>query len=82
MTSTTKSYRELLAQRAQLETDIAAARAAERRAALQQIRHIMTEYAITTAELRGRLMPGDSVTPKYRDPVTGTTWSGRGRSPR
>jgi DNA-binding protein H-NS len=87
MTSITKSYLELLAQRAQLEADIAAARATERRAALTQIRRIMEEHGITPVELDGMLRGGKrgpraSAVPKYRDPATGTTWSGRGRTPR
>ncbi|MBK3786995.1 H-NS histone family protein [Paraburkholderia aspalathi] len=80
------SYLQLLAQRAQLDADIAAARAAERRAAIEQIRNQMTEYGITAAELderRGRhRVPASQLAPRYRDPVSGATWSGRGRPPR
>jgi DNA-binding protein H-NS len=82
-----KSYRELLTQRVQLDADIAAAAALERRAAVKHIREIMAEFRITVAELggpRGR-KPGmrrPLAAPKYCDPATGKTWNGRGRTPR
>ena len=79
------SYRDLLALRAQLDADIAAARAAERRTAIEQIRNAMTEYGITVVELRrfyGRHKTRPRLPPKYRDPATGATWSGWGRPPR
>jgi DNA-binding protein H-NS len=82
--SVVKSYRELLAQRAQVDAEIAAARAAKRRAALQQIRQIMIEYGITTAELEGRRRKkrGPRVSPasKHRDSVTGNPGSGRNKT--
>ncbi|MCI0151928.1 H-NS histone family protein [Paraburkholderia sediminicola] len=81
-----KSYLQLLELRVQLDADIAAARAVERRAAIDQIRNHMVEYGITAAELdqtRGRhRVPGSQVAPRYRDPISGETWSGRGKMPR
>ncbi|CAE6844666.1 DNA-binding protein Bv3F [Paraburkholderia nemoris] len=79
-----RSYRELLAQRAQLDADIAAARALERRAAIAQIRSAMTEYGITVAALGrsyGRRRTRVPLAPKYRNPATGAIWSGQGRPP-
>ncbi|WP_425428790.1 H-NS family nucleoid-associated regulatory protein [Caballeronia novacaledonica] len=43
----------------------------------------MREYGISLNELMGR-KPGaqpDEPSAKYRDPVSGLTWSGRGRTP-
>jgi DNA-binding protein H-NS len=80
------SYQELLRQRFQLEADIAAARAAERRAAIAQIRRLMCEHRLTTRDVlpgraarRARPQQGPAL---YQDPVSGAIWSGRGRPPR
>ncbi|MEW6343522.1 MAG: H-NS histone family protein [Pseudomonadota bacterium] len=80
------SYQQLLDQRAQLEADIAAARATERREAIVQIRRLMSEHHISTHEIlprraarRARALEGAVL---YQDPVSGATWSGRGRPPR
>ncbi|WP_235028253.1 H-NS histone family protein [Caballeronia choica] len=67
---------------------MAEAREKETRLALIEIVQKMREYKITLHELVGRKAPAvsDSGEPeslvKYRDPVTGATWSGRGRAPR
>jgi DNA-binding protein H-NS len=80
------SYQELLRQRLQLEADIAAARAAERRAVIAQIRRLMCEYRLTTRDVlpgraarRAHAQQGPA---RYQDPVSGAIWSGRGRPPR
>ena len=81
-----KSYRELLAQRAQLDHEIEVLRRAERTGVIERIRAMMGEYQITPAELderRDRRVGLRSpAAPKYRDPITGQTWSGRGKLPR
>ncbi len=81
-----KSYRELLAQRAQLDHEIEVLRHAERTGVLEKIHAMMSEYLITPAELderRDRRFGSRSpAAPKYLDPVTGQTWSGRGKLPR
>ncbi|SAL81581.1 histone family protein nucleoid-structuring protein H-NS [Caballeronia arvi] len=43
----------------------------------------MREYDISLSELTGRSSAELrlDVHPKYRDPVSGATWSGRGRAP-
>src|SRR5580698_8543922 len=82
------TYRELLAQRAELEKQIEEARAEEFTAVVVDIKQKMADYGITLAELgigSGRTKspkPHASVAPKYRDPITGATWSGRGKPPR
>ncbi|RZT98135.1 H-NS family nucleoid-associated regulatory protein [Rivibacter subsaxonicus] len=92
------TYQELLAQRAtleqqqaELERQIADARRAERAGVLAQIKSLMAQHGVTLAELggagakaaRGAKPAGTSkVAPKYRNAVTGDTWSGRGLKPK
>lgn len=81
------TYKELLVQKAWLERQLEAARAKELEVAIQQVRQIVTEYGLTAEDVglaprRGRRKAKkSSVGPKYRDPKTGATWSGRGRAP-
>lgn len=86
MAYTSPHVAELLAQHNALEKQLAEAREKETRLALIEIVQKMREYKITLHELVGRKAPADSGEPeslvKYRDPVTGATWSGRGRAPR
>ena len=82
------TYHELLAQRSELEKQIEQAREEEFTAVVADIKQKMADYNITLVELGiggDRAKPGKprSVVPaKYRDPVTGATWSGRGKPPR
>ena len=85
------SYRELLAQREKLEKQIEEAKAREYAEVLNEIKQKMSDYGITLAELGagGRTKavkaagrPRAGVAPKYRDPESGSTWSGRGKPPR
>lgn len=79
------SYKDLLAQLAQLDAAIAAARTAEREGALKQIRSIMAEFEISATELQtppaAKRRKRRPLTHQYRDPNTGATWSGWGRPP-
>src|SRR6201996_4237985 len=84
------SYKELLAQREKLEKQIEEAKEREYAEVLNEIKQKMADYGITLAELGGgrgakhakvaRARTG--VAPKYRDPDSGNTWSGRGKPPR
>ncbi len=83
------TYRELLAQRNALDEQMAEARQAEVGAAIAQIRELMTQYELTVDDLaprrrgrpKGAAAEKSTVAPKYLDPKTGATWSGRGRAP-
>ncbi|WP_028219254.1 H-NS histone family protein [Paraburkholderia oxyphila] len=80
------TYKELKAQLAELQGQVTAARQAEYQAVLEDIRIKVAEYGFTEQEIFGRRRGGDraqkSVAPaKYRDPMSGATWSGRGRAP-
>ena len=84
------SYRELLAQREKLEKQIEEAKAREYAEVLNEIKQKMSDYGISLAELGGTRAktvkaasrPRAGVAPKYRDPDSGSTWSGRGKPPR
>ncbi|GJH26292.1 H-NS family nucleoid-associated regulatory protein [Caballeronia novacaledonica] len=74
---------QLRAQQEALDRQLAEAKERETRHALREIVQKMREYGITLNELMGR-KPGEQQsepTVKYRDPLSGATWSGRGRAP-
>ncbi|QXW20180.1 H-NS histone family protein (plasmid) [Comamonas aquatica] len=81
------SYKELLAQRAQLDEQIAAQRKEELADAIQKVRSIVAEYDLTADDVfsstRGakKSTAGSKVAPKFRNPETGATWTGRGKPP-
>ena len=81
----------LLAQKAELDKQIAKAKAEEKAAVLAQMRSAMEQYGITPEDLftttkRGRKAGSADagerkpVAPKYRN-ETGETWTGRGKQP-
>ncbi|MEX3630008.1 MAG: H-NS histone family protein [Burkholderia sp.] len=79
----TKSYPELLAERAALEEKIARARSDERGAAIETVKQLMRDFNISVNELGGRRgpKPAGRQPAKYQDPESGKTWSGRGKAP-
>lgn len=81
------TYKELIAQRDELERQIANARASELSEAVSQARSLIAEYGLTQQDVfpTRASMPRKSTGPvaaKYRDPATGATWSGRGKPPK
>jgi DNA-binding protein H-NS len=83
------TYQELLAQKAELERKIENARKQELAEAITKIKALMAQYNITLADLGGKSPSGKSasgkaskIAPKYRNPATGETWTGRGRQPK
>jgi DNA-binding protein H-NS len=80
------SYKQLTAQLEKLHKEVAAAREKEIVEAIEAIKAQIVEYDITPEELgfstpragnaRKRPLP-----PRYHNPKTGDTWSGRGRAP-
>jgi DNA-binding protein H-NS len=79
----------MLAQQAELQRKIAAAQANARAEAIAKVRSMMAEYGLTPADLGSRTgsilrhaTTGRKVDPKYRNPATGETWTGRGLQPR
>lgn len=81
------TYQELLQQREALSLQIEAARKKEISDAVARVRAIVTEYGLKPDDVFGKRrghsgLAGVKVAPKYRDPATGKTWTGRGKAPR
>jgi DNA-binding protein H-NS len=77
-------YKDLLAQKEQLEKLIAEAHKKEAGAALERVREAVAEFGFTPEDVFGKRRGNTrrAAAPKYRNPETGETWSGRGRAPR
>ncbi|MGY2492240.1 H-NS histone family protein [Cupriavidus sp. CP313] len=87
------TYQELLAQKQALEAQIEEARTTEVASVINRIRELMAQYGLSPEDIapqRRRGRPARTVSasaekaplpPKYMDPKTGKTWSGRGRAP-
>ncbi len=83
------NLQELLAQREALEKQIAQQRQAEASDALNKVRELVKEFGLTESDIFGKgkaagstKSAGKKVAPKYRDPATGNTWTGRGIAPK
>ncbi len=81
------SLSELLAQKSALDRAIQEARAADKAAAVARVRELMSEHGLSVADLAAKATAktggtGKKVAPKYRDPVSGATWTGRGLKPK
>jgi len=85
------SYKELLKQREALEQAIATAREQELSEAISKARDLVAEFGLTVQDIfpsgrgaskSGNKSSGAKVAPKYRDPVTGQSWTGRGKAPK
>ncbi|WP_432260418.1 H-NS histone family protein [Cupriavidus sp. TMH.W2] len=90
------TYKQLIAEKEALEAQLVEVRANEVAGVVEKIRTLMAEYELTVDDItpkrrRGR-PAGDgggkvagkaklTLPPKYLDPKTGKTWSGRGRAP-
>jgi len=77
---------QLLAQKAALEAQIEAARKAEYAEAIAHVKALVATHGLTAQDIfggakRGRKASG-SVAPKYKDPISGATWTGRGKAPK
>jgi DNA-binding protein H-NS len=83
------TLQELLAQKAAIEKQIIETQRQERTDAIARVRALMAEYGLSAADIVGktaappaRKQEGRKVEPKYRNPDTGETWSGRGLQPK
>jgi len=80
------TYSELQAQIAELTRQAEAARSNELANAKVQIAAIMKEYGLTASDLgsgsKAKVSKvSGTVAAKYKDPVSGASWTGRGRAP-
>jgi DNA-binding protein H-NS len=80
------SYKELLEQRQALEEKINEARRRETKDAISRVKAIMAEFELTPEDIfpaakKSKGSTTAKVAPKYKNPLTNETWTGRGRSP-
>ena len=79
------SYQELMVQIEGLKRQAEDARKQEMAGAIAEIKSIMTKFGIDPSDLfpgrGGKTKRVNSGVVKYRDPVSGQGWSGRGRRP-
>jgi DNA-binding protein H-NS len=80
---------ELLRQQQALNAQIEEARRSEVASAVAKVRELVQQYALTTNDVfpggsggRRRSRVLGKVAPKYRDPTSGKTWTGRGKAPK
>jgi len=79
------TYQELKAQAEALLKQAEVARRAEIASVVAEIQARMKEFGITLDDLKGGVKKAKAraaVAAKYRNPVTGESWSGRGRTPK
>ncbi|MBN3815585.1 H-NS histone family protein [Paraburkholderia sp. Se-20369] len=91
MAGNKRTYSDVKAQIDALQAEAEALRAEEINAVIADVRAKVVEYGLTEQDVFGRKRTprakGAPATksasvPKYRDPKTGETWSGKGRAPR
>ncbi len=80
---------ELLKKREELDSEIDALRKQEKGEAKAKIRVMIETYGLTAQDVFPDLYPKGrgqrekiQVKAKYRDPATGSTWTGRGKPPK
>lgn len=86
---TDMSFEDLLALKNRVDERVNALQMEKRSEALAKARDIVNSYGLTLEEVfaaqRARrgdsLVVGKKVAPKYRNPETGVTWTGRGKTP-
>lgn len=77
------SYQQLLAQKEELDRQIAKAQKAESADALSTVRRLIKEFGFTAQQVfpwEADIKPKVAV--KYYDPNTGSKWTGRGKPPK
>ncbi|WP_423194654.1 H-NS histone family protein [Cupriavidus sp. H18C2] len=87
------TYKQLMAEKAALEAKLSEARAEEVAGVIAKIQELMADYGLSVEDIAGKrrrgrpakngssTAPKTPLPPKYMDPKTGNTWSGRGRAP-
>lgn len=79
---------ELIKQKEALEAKIASVRQTELADAINKVKTLIAEHKLTQQDVFGGSKRGPKaagakkVAPKYRDPATGSTWTGRGKAPK
>lgn len=82
----TADYKTLLQQRSELEAQIAEALGREKQQAIAQVRAAVEQYGLTQDDVfsaaKAKAASARVGAPKFRNPETGATWTGRGKPPR
>ena len=82
------TYKELLKQQEALALQVEEARKREISDTVTKVRQMVSEFGLTERDIfpsgrkSGGTRTGGKVAPKYRDPATGQTWTGRGKAPK
>ena len=83
------TLKEIDAQLAALQAQREELRKSELKTAVDKVRGLVAEYGLTESDVfppargtRSVSTAGTKVAPKYRDPETGATWTGRGKAPK
>ena len=83
------TLKDLLAQRVALEKQISELRVSEMADAIAKIHSLIEEFGLTqediftrTSSAKARKTSVNKVAAKYRDPISGNEWSGRGLAPK
>lgn len=84
------SLSDLIAQKEAVERQIRDAQSSARAGAVVEVRKLMAEHGLTAVDIvsaskakaKVGARTGSKVAPKFRDPATGSTWTGRGLKPK
>lgn len=83
------TLKQLLAEKVALEQKITEVRAAEMAEAIGKIHALIDEYELKqedifarTSSAKSRKTSSAKMPAKYRDPISGASWSGQGRAPK
>lgn len=82
MNNKVNTLAELLEQKAALEKQIKQQQSKQRKRILTDIVASMQKHNISLADIENQLSAPTSIAPKYCNPKTGATWSGRGKRPK
>jgi DNA-binding protein H-NS len=83
-------YEEIQSKIEELKAQAEMVKREEKQQAIDMARAMIQSFGITAKDLgldkapkaKTGPRPGQKVVPKYRDPLSGATWSGRGKTPR
>jgi DNA-binding protein H-NS len=83
-------YEEIQSKIEELKAQAEMVKREEKQQAIDMARAMIQSFGITAKDLgldkapksKTGPKPGNKVSPKYRDPASGATWSGRGKTPK
>jgi DNA-binding protein H-NS len=83
-------YEEIQAKIADLQAQAEVVKREEKQQAIEACKAMIASYGVTAKDLgldkapklKAGPKPGNKIAAKYRDPLSGATWSGRGKTPK